>query len=92
MREVRMQRFMVDTASPRVNYGHMTPAQIIEALGDTGVVAAKLGVSLSVVSNMKMRGIPRGRLFDLHVLAQEMGVEAITVDVLRKATAPRAAA
>lgn len=70
----------------------MTPTQIIEALGDTGAVAAKLGVSLQVVSNMKLRGIPRSRLFDLHVLAQELGVETVTVDVLRKASAPRSAA
>lgn len=68
----------------------MTAAQIIEMLGDTGVVAAKLGVTPAAVSNMKARGIPRSRLLELRVLAQKLGVRAITVDVLLSASAPRA--
>lgn len=64
----------------------MTPSEIIEALGDTGVVAAKLGVSLSVVSMMKVRGLPKARLLDLHVLAEELGIEnVVTVEVLKQA-------
>lgn len=68
----------------------MTAAQIIEMLGDTGVIATRLGITPAAVSNMKARGIPRSRLLQLHMLAQELGVAAVTVDVLLSASAPRA--
>jgi hypothetical protein len=37
----------------------------------TAEVARQLGVSLQVVSNMKSRGIPRSRLFELYMLASK---------------------
>jgi hypothetical protein len=66
----------------------MTPANIIEALGDTAEVAGALGVSLSVVSNMKQRGIPKSRLLDIHQLALRKNCTEITAEVLRAAVAP----
>jgi hypothetical protein len=70
----------------------MTPAEIVEALGGTAEVADQLGVSLSVVSNMKQRGIPRSRLLELHLLAERKGAVAVTAEVLQRAVRQRVAA
>jgi hypothetical protein len=67
----------------------MNASEIIEALGDTAVVAADLGVSLQAASNWKLRGLPRSRLLDLLELARERKVPGISIDVLRGAAAPR---
>jgi hypothetical protein len=67
----------------------MTPAQIIVALGDTAEVADALGVGLSVVSNMKVRGLPKSRLLAIYALAREKGINEITVDVIVAASHQR---
>ena len=70
----------------------MTAAEIVEALGGTAEVARQLGVSLQVVSNMKQRGIPRSRLLELHLLAEQIGAVAVTAEILRKAASRRVVA
>ena len=68
--------------------GGMNAAQIIEALGDTAEVAGLLHVNLNVVSNMKLRGIPRSRMLDIHEIAQRKKLLDITPEVIRAATVP----
>ncbi len=66
----------------------MTASEIIKALGGSAEVAEFLGVELNVVSNMRMRGIPRSRLLDIYGLAVKKNVPELTIDVVNAAAAP----
>lgn len=71
----------------------MNAAEIIDALGGSGEVAEYLGTSLSVVSNMKQRGIPASRRLEIHEMAVLKGkAKEITPDMIRAAGGRQAAA
>ena len=70
----------------------MNAAEIIEALGDTAIVAADLATTLPAVSNWKRRGLPAARLLDIVELARRRERSEITVDLVRAAAAPSEAA
>ena len=65
----------------------MNAAEIIEALGDTSEVAEALGLSVSAVSNMKLRGLARSQLLGLHQIAEQKRPD-ITADMIFAAVAP----
>lgn len=65
----------------------MNAAEIIEALGDTAEVADALGIGLSAVSNMKLRGLAKSQLLGLHQIALRKRPD-ITADMISKAVAP----
>lgn len=52
---------------------------ILESLGGEASVAKSLGCGVSAISNWKVRGIPRGRQFDLLTLARRQDI-ALSID------------
>ncbi|WP_410051374.1 carph-isopro domain-containing protein [Bradyrhizobium sp. SZCCHNR2032] len=71
---------MVQTSVPDM----ITSDSLIDALGGTKFVAAKLGVSPSTVSCWRERGIPSARWLAIVELASELGVEGVTLDALAR--------
>lgn len=67
-----------------------SPRAVIEELGGQAVVAKRLKIVVSAVSNWNRCGIPHGRISDLLQLAKEAGASAITVERLRALTPHRA--
>lgn len=53
---------------------------ILESLGGEASVAKSLGCGVSAISNWKVRGLPRGRKFDLLELAEQKGIPLSIAD------------
>lgn len=54
---------------------------LLETLGGEAVVARSLGCGVSAISNWKVRGLPRGRKFDLLMLAKRHGIPLSAEDL-----------
>ncbi len=62
---------------------------LIDKLGGTGAVAAGLGLSASIVSGWRKRGIPSSRWLAVCRFAEAAGVEGITAETLARLDAAR---
>ena len=51
-----------------------TPSALIDALGGTAALAARLGVGRSAVSNWRREGIPRSRHYEMARIAEGSGL------------------
>jgi len=63
----------------------LTPDTAIDALGGTGAVSDALGLTPSIVSGWRTRGIPPGRWPELVKLAADKGCPQITFEALANA-------
>jgi hypothetical protein len=65
----------------------ITTDSVIDLLGGTKAVASALSLPLPTVSTWRKRGIPSARWLPLSRLAEERGVEGITLDALARMAA-----